>query len=51
VDLLKIQKKLDVKKLKHQLWTFIDPMTENMNAKKAVNVKKVKPEDKEAFEY
>ncbi len=25
VDLMKIQKKIDVKKLKHQLWTFINP--------------------------
>jgi hypothetical protein len=25
LDLLKIQKKIDVKKLKYQLWTYINP--------------------------
>ena len=25
LDLLKIQKKIDVKRLKHQLWTVINP--------------------------
>lgn len=25
LDLFRIQKKIDVKKLKHQLWNYIDP--------------------------
>jgi hypothetical protein len=28
LDLMKIQKKIDVKKLKHQLWTYINPKIE-----------------------
>jgi hypothetical protein len=33
LDLLKIQKKIDVKKLKHQLWTVINPMVEEAPGK------------------
>ncbi|CDW83022.1 UNKNOWN [Stylonychia lemnae] len=48
VDLFRIQKKIDVKKLKQQLWDYIDPVADQMNAiKKHVvtyeqNVKKSK---------
>ena len=33
LDLLKIQKKIDVKKLKYQLWTYINPKIEPPEAK------------------
>lgn len=33
VDLLKIQKKIDVKRLKHQLWTVINPLVEHVPGK------------------
>lgn len=34
LDLMKIQKKIDVKKLKHQLWTFINPKIEHTRGMK-----------------
>jgi len=34
LDLMKIQKKIDVKKLKHQLWTFINPKIEHTKGMK-----------------
>lgn len=39
VDLMKIQKKIDVKRLKHQLWTFINPIVDEAPGKseKALN--------------
>jgi mono/diheme cytochrome c family protein len=33
---MKIQKKIDVKKLKHQLWTFINPKIEHTNGMKEI---------------
>ena len=57
LDLMKIQKKIDVKKLKHQLWTFINPkiehtrgMKESLLSKPAVDFRKhhTQQEDEDA---
>ena len=56
---MKIQKKIDVKKLKHQLWTFINPkiehtkgMKESLLSKPAYEIKRhhaVPEEDEQAY--
>jgi len=39
LDLLKIQKKIDVKRLKHQLWTYINPKIEIVEAQRTPELK------------
>eukprot|EP00347_Sterkiella_histriomuscorum_P017739 403348180 len=43
VDLFRIQKKIDVKKLKAKLWNYIDPAVQQINAFKIHNAKNENP--------
>ncbi len=54
---MKIQKKIDVKKLKHQLWTFINPkiehtkgMKESLLSRPVIESKRQPVLDEEAYQ-